>query len=79
MEVYTYDEEDQTFDLYFRDDFDYFDESRWRKSHKLGFNENTATFFEEQVYVQDGNLVLQLDHLDLIETYYEDQEDEEEL
>ena len=47
VEVYTYNEDTFSFDLHFRDDFEYFDETRWRKSNNQGFTDNTTTFFRE--------------------------------
>ena len=60
VEVYTYNKKTRMFDLHWRDDFDYLDLSRWEPSDNFGFTDNTTTFFASQVFVQQGNLVLQM-------------------
>ena len=51
--------QDGDFVLAWRDDFDSFEESRWRKATHT-FGENNADFVPENVKVQDGYLVLSL-------------------
>ena len=46
VEVYTFNHSSMSFDLHWRDDFDYFDETRWRASNNAGFTDNTTTFFK---------------------------------
>ena len=60
VEVYTYNKKTHMFDLHWRDDFDYLDLSRWEPSDNFGFTDNTTTFFASQVFVQQGNLILQM-------------------
>lgn len=47
VEVYSFDEDTLSFDLLWRDDFNYFDETRWKKSDNKGITDNTTTFFKE--------------------------------
>ena len=60
VETYSYNHKTKNFDLHWRDDFDYLDLSRWEPSDNFGFTDNTTTFFASQVFVQQGNLVLQM-------------------
>ena len=60
VETYSYDKKSDSFDLHWRDDFDYFDEGKWVKSDNQGFTDNGVTFFKSQVDVQDGHLILTL-------------------
>ena len=50
------------FDLYWQDDFDSFDGSRWQKSDNWSFESNSSTFYTSQVYTEDGNLVLKMEN-----------------
>ena len=45
VETYNYDKKTDSFDLHWRDDFDYFDEGKWAKSDNQGFTDNGVTFF----------------------------------
>jgi hypothetical protein len=47
-----------------RDDFDTFDETRWVASEDWTFSVNEVTFWESQVYTEDGSLVLKLEPRD---------------
>ena len=47
MEVYKYDEDEESFDLHWRDDFNYFDEDRWKQSNNAGFTDNDTTFYKD--------------------------------
>ena len=60
VEVYTYNKKTRQFDLHWKDDFDYLDLTRWEPSDNFGFTDNTTTFFGTQVFVEQGNLVLQM-------------------
>ena len=60
--VETYNHSTGGFDLHWHDDFDHFDSSRWFKSDGWGFGSNSSTFYASQVYTENGNLVLKMDH-----------------
>ena len=49
------------FDFYWQDDFDSFDYSRWQKSNGWSFESNSSTFYESQVYTENGALVLKME------------------
>lgn len=44
-----------------RDDFDTLDLDRWYPSNDWTFNENNVTFWRDQVYTENGELVLKLE------------------
>ena len=50
------------FDLYWQDDFDSFDSGKWLKSDGWGFGDNSSTFYQSQVYTENGALVLKMDY-----------------
>ena len=52
------------FKFTWRDDFDTLDESRWKVSDNWTFNENDVTFWKDQVYTENGQLVLKLEPRD---------------
>lgn len=58
IEYYSY-EEDGSYKLQWRDDFDQFDNKRWGKGD-WGFPGNLATFSPDNVQIQDGKLLLML-------------------
>ena len=47
-----------------KDDFDFLDESRWYVSENWTFPENNVTFWRDQVYTENGELVLKLEPRD---------------
>ena len=52
------------FKFSWRDDFDYLDQSRWHVSDNWTFGSNNVTFWKEQVYTENGNLVIKMEHRD---------------
>ena len=60
VETYSYNKKSDSFDLHWRDDFDYFDEGKWERSDNQGFTDNGVTFFKSQAFVEDGHLTLRL-------------------
>lgn len=60
VEVFTWDEENNEFDLHWRDDFDQFDAKRWHKASGT-FDANSSVFHPENVSVKAGNLVLKME------------------
>ena len=68
VEVYTYDKKTRSFQLHWRDDFDFLDLTRWQPSNNYGFTDNTTTFFGSQAFVQQGALVLQMDKASIAPT-----------
>jgi len=61
VEVYSYNEVTGSFDLSFRDDFDFFNVERWEKDDNETWSSLTSTHVEENVYFSGGNLLLILD------------------
>ena len=61
IETYSYNHKTKSFDLHWRDDFDYFDEGKWLKSNNMAFNAQGTTFFDQQVSVEDGILKLKME------------------
>ena len=45
VETYTWSGSGNSFDFYWRDDFDTFDENRWVKSDGWSFDDNSSTFY----------------------------------
>ena len=62
VKVETYNFDTSEFELHWQDDFDSLDESRWLVSDNWNFDQNTTTFMKNQVYTEDGSLVLKLDY-----------------
>ena len=62
VEVFTYDEDENEFNLLWRDDFDSFDEKRWHKASG-GFDANSSVFHPDNVSVKAGHLVLKMEPL----------------
>ena len=60
VEVHTYDQESNEFNLHWRDDFDKFNSERWHKASG-GFDANSSVFHPENVSVKGGNLVLKME------------------
>ena len=61
VKVETYNAETGDFEFYWQDDFDSFDNSKWRKSELWTFGGNSSTFYTNQVYTEDGHLVLKME------------------
>lgn len=80
VEVYDYTgDENDPFSFRWRDNFDTFDYSRWKKSNNWSFNDNQVTFMDHQVYTENGELVLKLQwKTDPVEDPSEDEDEEEE-
>ena len=62
LKVEKYNPETLGFDFHWQDDFDSFDESKWLKSDNWNFGGSSTTFFNEQVYTENGALVLKMDY-----------------
>ena len=60
IEYHSWDENTDTFNFSWRDDFDTLDYSKWTPAHEFTFNENLSTYMHDQVYIDKGQLVLQL-------------------
>ena len=59
VETYTWN--GSGFDFHWRDDFDSFDESRWKKADGWGYDWAHCYWHAEQVYTQDGALHIKLE------------------
>ena len=53
----------QNFTFQWQDDFNFFDSTRWEKSHNHGWGGNQSLFIEENVVFQDGYLILCLTNI----------------
>ena len=73
VEVYKYNAERNEFDLDWRDDFNAFDTTRWHKASG-SFETNSSTFSPENVYTENGNLVIKMEPM---ESHIEEHHDEE--
>ena len=60
VEVYTYDIEHNEFMFHWRDDFNHFDSGKWHKAAG-SFENNTSTFYPNNVYTNQGHLVLKME------------------
>lgn len=60
VEVFHYDTTTKKFNLYWHDDFDTFDFSRWHKATG-GFEANSSVFDSANAYTKEGNLVLKME------------------
>ncbi len=49
---------DSNFTLMWQDEFDFFDSTRWEKSHNHTWGGNQALFIEENIVFQDGHMIL---------------------
>ena len=62
VKVETYNAETEGFDFLWQDDFDSFDETRWKKSDNTTFEQNSCTWAADSAYTEDGYLVLKMDY-----------------
>ena len=67
VKVEKYNVETESFDFYWQDDFDSFDSKRWLKSELWTFGGNSSTFYVNQVYTEDGALVLKMEKPNSVE------------
>ena len=77
VEVYNYNPSNGQFDLDWRDDFQRFDYSRWHKASG-SFETNSSVFVPENVYVENGKMVIKMEPLDDHEAEHEQERIEEE-
>lgn len=61
---------DQNFTFQWQDDFDFFDSTRWEKSHNHGWGGNQSLLIEENIVYENGYMILCL--TTIIETGYQD-------
>ena len=61
VEVHDYDESSKTFTQRWKDDFNSIDYSRWEVASSGSFQQNTCEWSKDNVYTQDGHLVLKMD------------------
>ena len=54
---------DQNFTFQWQDDFEFFDSTRWEKSHNHGWGGNQSLFIEQNTVFQDGYLILCLTNI----------------
>ena len=60
VEVYKYNQDSKSFDFSWRDDFNNFDQTRWKKTSGT-FEANSSTFYPGNVYTHAGNLVIKME------------------
>ena len=61
VEAYDWDEETDTFNLRFRDDFNFLDRSIWFVNSNGGFESNSCRFMDTHAYTSEGVLYLKMD------------------
>ena len=61
---------DQNFTFQWQDDFNFFDSTRWEKSHNHGWGGNQALFIQENIVFENGHMILCL--TSITETGYQD-------
>tara|TARA_B100000287_G_scaffold424382_1_gene468917 strand:+ start:2002 stop:3804 length:1803 start_codon:yes stop_codon:yes gene_type:complete len=61
---------DQNFTFQWQDDFDFFDSTRWEKSHNHGWGGNQSLLIEDNIVYENGYMILCL--TSIIETGYQD-------
>ena len=61
VEVHDYDEKSKTFTQRWKDEFNSIDYSRWEVASSGSFQQNTCEWSRDNVYTQDGHLVLKMD------------------
>ena len=61
VEVYHYNWDTKGFDFHWRDDFDYYDTSKWYVKEGWGFGDNSSNFYQSQVYTDGGHLVMKME------------------
>jgi len=61
VEVWNYDLTNDSFNLNFRDDFDYLDTTKWSSIDSVTWEEQGSIFKEENAYIKNGQLHLKLD------------------
>ena len=64
VEVYDYNFNTRGFDFRWRDDFNSLNEDRWRVSNGWSFEQNSSRFLKNNVYVENGKLVLKMEKND---------------
>ena len=72
VKVEKYNEDTGNFVFHWQDDFDSFDETKWRKSNGWGSGTHTSSiYYKSQVYIEKGNLVFKMEkdprHVDAVE------------
>jgi len=78
VEVYDYNEENDEFNLYFKDEFNYFAGDRWKKGDGR-WTGLSSTYMPDNSYIEDGKLVLRAkknDHQDGDDSDSDDSDDE---
>jgi len=60
VEVYHYDESENSFWLNFRDDFNRIDPERWDRADDITWDEKDSIFKQENAYIMNGHLELRL-------------------
>lgn len=60
IEVHAWDSGSGDYIQLWRDDFDFLDTARWRVSDGWSFDHNSSTFTKDNVYTEDGALVLRM-------------------
>ena len=61
VEVYDYNQWNDSFTLKWRDDFNTLDLDRWFRSDGWSFDSNSSLFLASNTYVEDGKLVLKME------------------
>lgn len=62
IDYYSWFEDEDDFSFQWRENFETLDSSKWTVAQNAGFDQNLATYMDTQVFVEDGWVVLKLDH-----------------
>ena len=60
VEAYSYNKDSNSFDFAWRDEFDFFDNHRWKKTTGT-FQSSSSMFSPSNVYTNDGNLIIKME------------------
>lgn len=63
VSIYKYDKISDSFYLYWKDDFNTLDYSKWEVSNNWGFDGNNCMFMYENTWTENGNLVFRMDRM----------------
>ena len=66
IDYYSWNSETDDFQLEWSEQFDELDPAKWTVAQNVGFDQNLATYMDTQVFMEDGHVVLKLDHNDAL-------------
>ena len=63
VKIETFNQDSWSYNLHWQDNFDFLDNSKWQVSNNWGFGGNNCLFMYDNVWTQDGLLVIRMDWL----------------